>query len=749
MTPPKIILVFIAILIATGSYFQPAWATRPVISTIDTVLHYMGVGVVLIVLWSIAFLLSWRYRPGLLFRKWRAVLGTATLVIATLGILAYFEGPISSSSQAINLGGIYGLKIQGDILVLSFLRMISITLLGFWILAPQRTSKILRFAVTGLIRVGSLVPQGIRTTIKTARWIRKHLVLIIHVRKGTTQNINPIQKPNNNNPRPSRPVDNVPQHDRTSSADSKIEFGPSRNAATSLDTTQRGANNQRRKLTRARWQLPSMSLLDSNVSTTAIGKEHQDKAILIEETLGDHGVEVRVAEIRPGPTVTMFGLVPGWNRSRKNGSHVSDATDEKNARNRVKVDSILAREKDLALALAAPSLRIEAPVPGESVVGIEVPNATSSTVGIRPVMESENYQKILGNGGLPIALGQASAGESASVDLLAMPHLLIAGATGSGKSVCMNAVISSLITHQQPDSVRLLLIDPKRVELTPYNGIPHLVTPVVVDTDRVIRLLRGAIQEMLRRYRLLEEAGVRHVQSYNLNPKATEHIPYLIICIDELADLMMTSSFDVEQSICRLAQLGRATGIHLVVATQRPSVDVVTGLIKANFPSRISFAVASQVDSRTILDAAGAERLLGKGDMLFLSSDAAKPRRIQGVFISEEESAALADHWRSHDLMTIPEIPLEDLAREAMAVSYTNTDNQGRGDGDDDAIYKKALDIAVTSRALSTSLLQRRLRIGYPRAARLMDQLEDDGIVAPSGEPGKPREVLYVPPNDG
>jgi S-DNA-T family DNA segregation ATPase FtsK/SpoIIIE len=245
---------------------------------------------------------------------------------------------------------------------------------------------------------------------------------------------------------------------------------------------------------------------------------------------------------------------------------------------------------------------------------------------------------------------------------------------------------------------------------------------------------------MLRRYRLLEEAGVRHVQSYNLNPKATEHIPYLIICIDELADLMMTSSFDVEQSICRLAQLGRATGIHL---------DVVTGLIKANFPSRISFAVASQVDSRTILDAAGAERLLGKGDMLFLSSDAAKPRRIQGVFISEEESAALADHWRSHDLMTIPEIPLEDLAREAMAVSYTNTDNQGRGDGDDDAIYKKALDIAVTSRALSTSLLQRRLRIGYPRAARLMDQLEDDGIVAPSGEPGKPREVLYVPPNDG
>ena len=496
--------------------------------------------------------------------------------------------------------------------------------------------------------------------------------------------------------------------------------------------------------------LPPLELLAAPVAAGSITEEHLVTAALIEETLAQHGVEVSVSEIRPGPSVTMFGIVPGWNRKAMSARARALAAQEDNqvqmeVRNRVKVDSILAREKDLALALAAPTLRIQAPVPGESLVGVEMPNKSSSMVTIRTVMESPEYERMLTGGGLPVALGLASAGEPVVLDLLKMPHLLIAGATGSGKSVCINTVISSIICHQDPAKVRMLLVDPKRVELTPYNGIPHLVTPVVVDPDKVVRLLKGAIQEMMRRYKLLEEAGARNIASYNRNPRATEEMPYFVICIDELADLMMTASFDVEQSLCRLAQLGRATGIHLIVATQRPSVDVLTGLIKANFPSRIAFAVASQVDSRTILDSAGAERLLGRGDMLFISSDSPKPKRVQGVFISEDESAALSEHWRQlPSNASLPEIPLENMAREAETAAA-----EGAGDGGDfdeaDSLYERALQVAAANRQLSTSLLQRRLRIGYPRAARLMDQLEEEGIVAASGEPGKPREVIYLP----
>ena len=494
--------------------------------------------------------------------------------------------------------------------------------------------------------------------------------------------------------------------------------------------------------------LPPLGMLAPGVAASAISQEHLETAALIEETLAQHGVEVSVSEIRPGPSVTMFGLVPGWNRKAMTArARALAAQEEREAqaevRNRVKVDSILAREKDLALALAAPTLRIQAPVPGEPLVGVEMPNKSSSMVTIRTVMESREYDTTLAGGGLPVALGLATAGDPVVIDLLKMPHLLIAGATGSGKSVCINTIISSIICHQDPAKVRMLLVDPKRVELTPYNGIPHLVTPVVVDPDKVVRLLRGAIQEMMRRYKLLEEAGARNIVSYNRSPRATERMPYFVICIDELADLMMTASFDVEQSLCRLAQLGRATGIHLIVATQRPSVDVLTGLIKANFPSRIAFAVASQVDSRTILDSVGAERLIGRGDMLFLSSDSPKPRRVQGVYISEDETAALGEHWRQLPVRSdLPAVPLEDMAREA---ETSEAAAEGPDLDESDSLYDRALQLAATNRQLSTSLLQRRLRIGYPRAARLMDQLEDDGVVASSGEPGKPREVIGVP----
>ena len=495
------------------------------------------------------------------------------------------------------------------------------------------------------------------------------------------------------------------------------------------------------------WSLPSARVLAPAGEEADITEEHKETARIIEDTLSDHRVEVRVAEVRVGPSVTMYGLVPGWSRRMGSARLPEDDPASLEGAKRVRVDAILQREKDLALALAAPSLRIEAPVPGESVVGVEVPNRRSTPVPIRAVLESESYQDIVSEGGLAVALGQASAGEPVAVNLQKMPHLLVAGATGSGKSVCMNTIISSLIMNQQPSDVRMLLIDPKRVELTPYNGVPHLVAPVVVDPDRVVRLLRGAIQEMLRRYQLLEEAGVRNLQSYNRSPRKTEDIPYLVICIDELADLMMTSSFDVEQGICRLAQLGRATGIHLIVATQRPSVDVVTGLIKANFPSRISFAVASQVDSRTILDMAGAERLLGRGDMLFLSPDAAKPRRVQGTYISEDETEAIASHWRMQHGREVAEIDLEALAEEAERAGVTMSGAPASTDGDEDSLLDRALQLAQVERALSTSLLQRKLGIGYPRAARLMDQLEAEGIVGQSSAPGKPRPVI-MPQDD-
>ena len=401
---------------------------------------------------------------------------------------------------------------------------------------------------------------------------------------------------------------------------------------------------------------------------------------------------------------------------------------------RVKVDSIMSREKDLSLALRTPSIRIETPAMGKALVGIEVPNPNPTRVSLRSVMESQNYIKLRKKAKLPIALGKGSGGDAVVIDLASMPHLLVAGATGSGKSVCINTHVSCLLMEKTPEEVRLLLVDPKRVELTPYNGIPHLLTPVVVETDEVVGLLKGMIAEMLNRYRVMEELGVRNIEAYNA--KMQDPMPYLVIAVDELADLMMSASFDVEQSLCRLAQLGRATGIHLIVATQRPSVDVVPGLIKANFPSRISFGVTSQIDSRTILDTVGAEKLLGRGDMLYQALDASRPERVQGVFISDKEIEGLVKFWHNTSWANIPEVSLHSVG------DADKTDNPLDGDAANrDEMIDKAIDLAHSHNKLSTSLLQRRLRIGYPRAARLMDQLEEEGVVGPS-DGSKSRDVI-------
>ena len=500
------------------------------------------------------------------------------------------------------------------------------------------------------------------------------------------------------------------------------------------------------------WKLPSMKLL-SGISEGGISKEEIcSTSEIIKNTFAEYKVEVEVEKVRPGPTVTMYGIQPGWVRkvkrvrSRdesgapeldKNGKPLMVQQEEKT---RVSVDNILRREKDLSLALKTPSLRIETPVMGESLLGIEVPNPTPSLVALKNVMKSSTYSSLAAKSPLPVALGKGSDGEEVSFDLSKMPHLLIAGATGSGKSVCINAIISGLIMEKDPSEMQMLLIDPKRVELTPYNGIPHLITPVIVETEKVVGILKGLIQEMMDRYRRMEEVGVRNISSFN--DKGGTKMPYLVVAIDELADLMMTAAFDVEQSICRLAQLGRATGIHLIVATQRPSVDVITGLIKANFPSRISFAVTSQIDSRTILDTTGAERLLGRGDMLYQPIDATRPTRVQNVYIGDEEISDIVQHWATTPKGRKEEIDLRIIGDDDIDSSSVTSES---GASSQDELFEKAMDLAQKYTKLSTSLLQRRLRIGYPRAARLMDELEDMGIVGPS-DGSKSRDVISTIP---
>ena len=497
------------------------------------------------------------------------------------------------------------------------------------------------------------------------------------------------------------------------------------------------------------YNLPSIDLLDDLKEISISESEINATAQKIQNTLHQYDVDVEIGQVQPGPVVTLYGLKPGWiTKTKKEKQFDSDGnvmTDENGrqimkeveSKNRVRVDSIISREKDLSLALKTPSIRIETPVLGESLVGIEVPNPNPGIIGIKSLIKDSSFENLLlQKDSLPIALGKGSGGDNITIDLTKMPHLLIAGSTGSGKSVCVNAVVSSLIYSRSPDQLRLLLVDPKRVELTQYNGIPHMVTPVIVELDAVAKVFRGIINEMFKRYKLLESHSVRNISE--LNKKFSNAMPYLVIVIDELADLMMTSGIEIERSICRLAQLGRATGIHLVIATQRPSVDVVTGLIKSNFPSRVSFSVSSSIDSRTILDTTGAEKLLGKGDMLYLPIDASLPFRLQGCFINDSEISKLVNFWRNNSFMNSQyEINVfDDL--NPINESTSSEDS----DPNKDSLYNDAVGLAKSTKKLSISFLQRKLRIGYPRAARLMDELEEEGIVGPMQNSIKSRDVI-------
>ena len=475
---------------------------------------------------------------------------------------------------------------------------------------------------------------------------------------------------------------------------------------------------------RDRYQYPPIELFEKSQDETDPGAQEELKANAqkLVDTLESFGVRTRVLDISRGPSVTRYEVQPMAG---------------------VKISRITSLADDIALNLAVADVRMEAPIPGKPAVGIEGPNHKKTPVYIRSVFESQSFLRMTSP--LGIALGKDIAGVAQVADLCKMPHLLIAGSTGSGKSVCVNSIIMSLLFRSSPEDVKLLLIDPKVVELAEYNGIPHLLMPVVTEPRKAAGALGGAVQEMERRYHLFAENNVRDIKSFNklaATDPNLEKMPYIAIIIDELADLMMVVGKDVEDSICRIAQKARAAGMHLIVATQRPSVDVITGLIKANIPSRIAFAVSSQVDSRTILDGAGAEKLLGMGDMLFMPVGAPKPTRIQGTFVRDEEISRVLDFIKKSATVQYDEAMIEAMEKHAIqdgkkGSSSADSDEEGGSD----PMLKQAVEVVIDAGQASTSLLQRRCKLGYARAARIMDEMEEKGIIGPY-EGAKPRAVL-------
>jgi len=647
----------------------------------DDIFRLLGYGLILV---AIAFgSLVWivQRRPpliGVMKHRWNWILGGISLAFAVWGILALFA-----------LGGTFGQGLISADKVLGGLRVAGLVLLGIIFLAPRQVWS----AAKSFWRlVTKVLPRRPEVGVSRPR------------RVGTKVASSEVTSPEGG-------------------AVSEVE--PARGGPPSAPVWQ---SERQPILTPGGWHLPPIDILDKPAEIKLDREDIDQRARLIEEALASYGVEAKVVQVNIGPTVTQFGVEPGWDRKYKevrekgkNGSYETRL--EEVSKTRVRVERITALANDLALALAAPSIRIEAPVPGAPVVGIEVPNTVFGSVALRGAIESAAFQKIKARSKLAIALGKGAGGEAVAADLARMPHLLIAGATGSGKTVCLNSIVCCLLLHNSPDDVRFIMIDPKRVELVTYNGVPHLLAPVVVETDRAVKALRWLNHEMDSRYRKFAQAGARNIEAYNKDRSPGEGLPYLVLIIDELADLMMTACDEVEQRLCRLAQLARATGIHLVVATQRPSVDVITGLIKANFPTRISFAVTSQVDSRTILDMVGAEKLLGRGDMLYMPTEASKPKRLQGSFVSDAEIERLVYFWGNQRQIAVSSVDFDQVAEAPSGTPVA---------APSDPLLEEAKHLAQEYKHVSTSFLQRRLRIGYPRAARLMEELQQAGLVEES-----------------
>jgi len=653
----------------------------------DRAYQLMGVGLA-IPAFSLLVLLS-LWRLGRLSALWRR----AWLALLAFSLAGWEIATLSDPQY----GGEWGQRLLGPPTWIAFLRLAVLLYLGFIFWSPRVT---------------------LSTTRRTLLLLEKPFLFLLRLRLPRRRPAEaPVERPAMKAvkreeevppqppPKPAAPVPSSPSRLRKA-----VMEVWRREKATPLAPSQP-------VITASGWELPPLELLDSSPEAELRPVDNEKRARVLEEALASYGVEAKVAQVNPGPTVTQFGVEPGWERrfrevkdKDKNGN--VRVRKEEVSRTRVKVERIVSLQNDLAMALAVPAVRIEAPVPGKAMVGVEVPNASFTVVGLRSVIESTPFQRLRPKAALALALGKGAGGEVVVADLAKMPHLLIAGSTGSGKTVCLNALICCLMMYNSPEDLRLMMVDPKRVELVAYNRVPHMAFPIIVDREKAVEALRWLNLEMDNRYKKFAEVAARNLEDYN--KKSKTRLPYLVLFIDELADLMMTAFEEVESGLCRLAQLARATGIHLVVATQRPSVDVVTGLIKANFPTRLSFAVTQLVDSRTILDMAGAEKLLGRGDMLFLPTDATKPKRLQGCYVSDGEIERLVAFW----------------SRQKGAIAPIAEPTAPAAKEGEDSLLEAARRLAKEHKKLSASFLQRQLQVGYPRAAKLMETLEKEELAA-------------------
>lgn len=662
------------------------------------------------------FLVLARYKHRLLFEYWRVILVYAALSVCSIGTLSFIYSEYGVFSR-VSFGGHWGRLVGGSNLLIGVFRLTLILLILPLILYPKKYGRYyISFSRRSSYASWVLMKVASKSLVFTCRYaysvFRK--ILDTRYRRRMFLRISRYLPVRSNHAYESNVIEDAGLGEIASGDETTDQSNTVSNIHEGIPTLGDGSStNLPAKPVRikSKWHLPSFSLLSTPEPYLAPKGSLEKMAGEIENALADHSVIVEVKDIKAGPRIVRFGLVPGWVPRRGDSGSESE-------RSRVKVQSILTREKDLALALKTPYLRIEAPVPGEALVGLEVPNPSPSKVLLRQVMDSAPFKSISNKGGLPIALGEDTGGNSVVTDLAALPHMLIAGATGSGKSVCINSIVASLLFTKPPDQLRVLMVDPKRVELTPFNGIPHLIAPVIVDVDEVNPALRAMMREMFLRYKMMEDMGTRNIAGYNA--KSKDKMPYLVLIVDELADLMMVGGFEIEQNLVRLAQLGRATGIHLVLATQRPSVNVVTGLLKANIPARVAFAVASQVDSRVILDTIGAEKLLGRGDMLLLNNDSPKARRVQGTLVYDEEVDRVVDFWVNQKGPPLPEISLDD-PDEAEPAS----------DRLDGQMLVQARELAMSNPYLSSSVLERRLRIGGSKATQIIETLEDEGLLIP------------------
>ena len=739
-------LVILAIGLSVGLYFGFSSGAR------EWAIEALGYGWVPAGLLVAVTLVTLRYNRHVLFTHWRRLVMAVALAAISISVLSTIF-PSGGALEDASLGGKWGAYLGGTPAILAAAKMAAIVFAVPLVIRPKRFGIVyLRYAKVGVLglQLGLLytylgLQNSARLIDRRVRILhygmhrqasRKDLLkmLVMGPSKSPVRTLaykgdpeTAIEQSDFGGPDFETGPDTLVQDDENEdwelpesglipTWDSK-EPAP-RNAPKPTKAIGDGAETGKR--TKGSWQTPPVDMLTPPDTHHAPEAALQEMARLVETTLGDHGVRVEVTDVKAGPRIVRFGLVPGWVPKRGESARAAIGLDTADAdpsaleRSRVKVQSILTREKDMALALKTPYLRIEAPVPGEALVGLEVPSPSPSKVHLREVMETPTFKKLVAKGGLPIALGQDTGGTPVVLDLAALPHMLIAGATGSGKSVCINSIVASFLLTKTPEQLRILMVDPKRVELTPFNGIPHLVGPVIVDAEEVNTALRGLIREMLGRYKLMEEIGARNIDGYNKRSKVK--MPFLVLIVDELADLMMVGGFEVEQNLVRLAQLGRATGIHLVLATQRPSVNVVTGLLKANIPARAAFAVASQVDSRVILDAVGAEKLLGKGDMLLLHNESPKPSRVQGTLVYDQEIDHMVEFWLNQEG---PPLPLIDVGEPAEDVD---------GDEVDALIMEEARELAARNPQLSASYLERRLKIGGRKAEEVMELLEGEGF---------------------